>query len=115
MRRVLAGALTLFCLAAPGWSQGAEPDTAAAPRSRQEQEPDVEFLDSRDAYWVTKAFNDTLYVNGGGSINACRLERDQFRNDDILRKIYKPSKVEVKTSSKDVPTLKMGGKDVKVP
>ena len=114
MRRVLACALTLFCLAAPGWSQGAEPDTAPPPKAAQE-DSGVEFLDSPDAYWVTKEFNDTLYMNGGGSINACRLERDQFRSDDVLRKIYKPSKVEVKSSSKDVPTLKMGGKDVKVP
>ena len=117
MRRLMACALTLFCLAAPGWSQG-EPDIPKTERTRQEQEPEFEFLDSQDAYWVTKGFNDTLYYNGGGSFNSVRLERDQFRNDDVLRKIYKPGKVEVISSSKDSknpPVLKMGGQETKTP
>jgi hypothetical protein len=114
MRLLLACALAVCCLAGPGWSQGADPDTTPTPRSRSDQDASFEFVDSQDAYWVTKAFNDTLYYNGGGSVNSVRLERDQFRNDDVLRKIYKPSKVEVKGSTKG-PTLKMGDKEAKTP
>lgn len=115
MRKVLACAALLFCFAAPTWSQEpqSEPDTT---RTRAEQEPDVEFLDSADAYWVTKGFNDTLYYNGGGSVNSVRLERDQWRNDEALKKMQKPlGKIEVKGKSATRPVLKMGGKEVKTP
>jgi len=117
MRRVIAGALTVLSLMAPTWSQESKPETSDSTTATKRPEPDVEFVDSQDAYWVTKAFNDTVYYNGGGSINSVRNERDQFRNDEVLRKIYKPAKVEIKVSSKDAkgPVLKMGDKEVKVP
>ena len=118
MRRVLVCAVALTCLAAPSWSQGADSDTTAGTKTSEKKDSGVEFLDSSDAYWVTKGFNDTLY--GGGSVNSVRLERNQFRNNDILSKIYKPTKiVEVTINGKvqppTVPTLKMNGKEVKGP
>ncbi len=120
MRQLIVCAAALCCLTGPSWSQGADRDTAeTAPKNVERKGSDVEFIDSTDAYWVTKSFNDTLYCNGGGSVNSCRLERDQFRNDDVLSKIYKPAKVEVKVNGKvqqpTMPVLKMGGKEVKVP
>ena len=123
MRRILFSAFVLGCLAVPGWSQGAEPDTSttktATTDKRTGDVDDVEFLDSREAYWVNKGFNDMLYTNGGGSMNSVRAERDKFRADEALNKITKPMVLEVKVSGKteaqSLPTLKMDKKEVQVP
>jgi len=122
MRRIILSALVLGCLAVPGWSQGAEPDTSATKTTTEKKTgdvEDVEFLDSREAYWVTKGFNDMLYYNGGGTPNAVRAERDKFRADEALNKITKPMVVEVKvqgkTEAQSMPPLKIGGKEEKLP
>jgi len=123
MRRILFSAFVLGCLAVPGWSQGAEADTSPTKTETTEKRTgdveDVEFLDSREAYWVNKGFNDMLYTNGGGSLNSVRAERDKFRAEEALNKITKPMVMEVKVSGKteaqSIPTLKMGQKEVKVP
>lgn len=121
MRRIIMSALVLGCLAVPGWSQGAEPDTStkATTEKKTGDVEDVEFLDSREAYWVNKGFNDMLYYNGGGTPNSVRAERDKFRADEALSKITKPMVVEVKvtgkTEAQSIPPLKMGGKEEKLP
>lgn len=120
MRHYLVCTLLVGCLWASGWAQSdpASPSPSEpAKASSSSNEPDVEFIDSKDAYWVNKGFNDTLFYGApGGSVNAVRLERDQFRSDDVLRKIYKPPQgVEVKGSNKTAPVLKMGGKESKTP
>ena len=64
MRRIIMSAFVLGCLAVPGWSQGADADTSttkATTEKRTGDVEDVEFLDSREAYWVNKGFNDMLY------------------------------------------------------
>jgi hypothetical protein len=119
MRRILFSAFVLGCLAVPGWSQGAQADTKPATTEKKTDVEDVEFLDSREAYWVNKGFNDMLYYNGGGSVNAVRAERDKFRADEALSKITKPMVVEVKvtgkTEAQSMPPLKIGGKEEKLP
>jgi len=121
MRRIILSALVLGCLAVPGWSQGAQPDTSdkANTEKKTGDVEDVEFLDSREAYWVTKGFNDMLYYNGGGTPNSVRAERDKFRADEALNKITKPMVVEVKvqgkTEAQSMPPLKIGGKEEKLP
>lgn len=114
MRAVFSLAL-LACLALPGWSQAADSKDEGQKRPSG---PEVEFLDSTEAYWVNKGFNDTLFYGAGGSMNSARNERDQFRSDQALRKIYKPTRVieirvDGKTQQVAAPTLKMDGKAVK--
>ncbi|MBX3170875.1 MAG: hypothetical protein KF760_25940 [Candidatus Eremiobacteraeota bacterium] len=122
MRRIMMSAFVLGCLAVPGWSQGAEADTSTTKpttEKRSSDVEDVEFIDSREAYWVNKGFNDMLYYNGGGTPNSVRAERDKFRADEALSKITKPMVVEVKVSGKteaqSIPPLKIGGKEEKLP
>ncbi|MBN9414029.1 hypothetical protein ABS71_22600 [bacterium SCN 62-11] len=122
MRRIVLSALVLGCLAVPGWCQGAEADTSTTKTTTEKKNDggqDVEFLDSREAYWVNKGFNDMLYYNGGGTPNAVRAERDKFRADEALSKITKPMVVEVKvtgkTEAQSIPPLKIGGKEEKLP
>ena len=113
MKKLALVLLAGLVLASPSWAQSSSNND---PRPKNEG-PEVEFLDSQDAYWVNKGFNDTLYYGAGGSVNAARLERDQFRDDQALRKIYKPTKVvEIKVNgpAKTVPVLKIDGKEVKV-
>lgn len=122
MRRIIMSAFVLGCLAVPGWSQGADADTSATKATTEKRTgdvEDVEFLDSREAYWVNKGFNDMLYYNGGGTPNSVRAERDKFRADEALNKITKPMVVEVKvtgkTEAQSMPPLKRGGKEEKLP
>ncbi len=119
MRRIIMSAFVLGCLAVPGWSQGADADTSTTKPTTEKTSSDVEFLDSREAYWVNKGFNDMLYYNGGGTYNSVRAERDKFRADEALSKITKPMVVEVKVSGKteaqSMPPLKRGGKEEKLP
>jgi hypothetical protein len=119
--RILSAALVASLLAAPAFAQSnsnryQEGENA---KIRELQSPEVEFLNSSEAYWVTKGYNDMLYYGNGGSVNSVRLERDQFRADQALQGIYKPAQiVEIKVNGKVtnpvVPTLKMGGKEVRL-
>lgn len=125
MRLLVMCASALVFLALPGWSQTATSETstpttqATTEQHKTADIDEVKFLDSREAYWVNKGFSDMLYCNGGGTFNAVRAERDKFRADEALNKITKPMvfevKVEGKTEAQSIPTLKMGGKEVKVP
>ncbi|MBS2037391.1 hypothetical protein JST97_20550 [bacterium] len=122
MRRIFVCACVFGFLAVPGWSQATGSDTSTTPTTKEARTgdvEDVEFIDSREAYWVNKGFNDMLYYNGGGSPSSVRAERDKFRADEALNKITKPMVVEVKvtgkTEAQSIPSLKMGGKEVKVP
>lgn len=112
MKTLLSTAL-VACLCLPSWSQAASENEG---QSRRPKGPDIEFLDSTEAYWVNKSFNDTLFYGAGGSVNSVRKERDQFRNDEALRKIYKPTKiVEITVSGNPqttpMPRLRMDGKE----
>jgi hypothetical protein len=112
MKKVALVWLAGMVLASSCWAQSSE---APTPKS---DGPDVRFVDSPDAYWVNKSVNDTLYYGAGGSFNAARHERDQFRDDQALLRIYKPTKtVEIKSSGKaqTAPVLRMNGKEVQVP
>lgn len=123
MRRIFVCACVLGFLAVPGWSQATGSDASTSTPTTSDKKTgdveDVEFIDSREAYWVNKGFNDMLYYNGGGGPSSVRAERDKFRADEALNKITKPMVVEVKvtgkTEAQSIPPLKMGGKEVKVP
>jgi len=91
-------------------------DAKAIEQQRKEVEGmQFDFVDSSEAYWVTRSLNDTLY-NAGGSVNSVNLERDQVRQDAKLSKMYKPPEVvEVRVQGKKVgpmPNLKINGKVV---
>lgn len=118
--RISTAILALSLLAAPAYAQSSSRyNEAENAKMRELQTPEVQFLNSSEAYWVTKGYNDMLYYGNGGSPNAVRLERDQFRVDQALHGIYKPAQiVEIKVNGKvvnsGVHTLKMGGKEVQL-
>lgn len=112
MRYACAG-LILLALAMPGWSQ--TPTSEESPRKPGDAE--VEFIDSQEAYWVNKGFNDVLFYGAQGSINAARNERDQHRSEEQIRKLYRgPQVIEAQVSGKKSSgsVLKINGKEVKV-
>lgn len=117
MRR-LACVLVLFLASAPCFAQGNVQNQGDSDKVRELRSPEVQFLDSEDAYWVTRSYNDILFYGAPGSQNAVRLEREQFRSE-ALSGIYKPAQiVEIKVNGKvvnsSIPTLKMGGKEVEL-
>ena len=112
MRYGCAG-LILLALALPGWSQTPAPTEPA----RSPGDADVEFIDSQEAYWVNKGFNDVLFYGAQGSINAARNERDQHRSEELMRKLYRGPQVvgaQVGGKKNASSVLKINGKEVKV-
>lgn len=116
-RGLAALGLGLILLTIPALAQEAPKRTAREAKTIEQQRKEVEgmdfdFVDSSEAYWVTRSLNDTLYNQG--SVNAVNLERDQVRKDDKLATMYKPPEVvEVRVKGKPVgpmPTLKINGK-----
>jgi hypothetical protein len=110
----------LFAAPAQAQTQDTTKRTARDAKAIEQQRKEVEgmqfdFVDSSEAYWVTRGLNDTLY-NAGGSVNSVNLERDQVRQDAKLSKMYKPPEVvEVRVQGKKVgpmPNLKINGKVV---
>lgn len=115
--------LGVALLASPALAQESTATTTRTPREAKNLEQqrkevegmEVDFVDSSEAYWITRSLNDTLY-NAGGSVNSVNLERDQVRKDDKIAKMYKPPQVvEVRVKGKPVgpmPTLKINGRVV---
>lgn len=109
MRHTVIALTLLSCL---GMAR-AEPQTD----KKKTSGPDVNFLNSEESYWVNKGFNDTIYTGNSGSQNSARSERDQFRADQALDAIYKPTEVVQVTvvgrpKPATMPTLKMGGREI---
>ena len=73
---------------------------------------EFDFVDSSEAYWVTRGLNDTLY-NAGYSPNAVSAERDQVRGTaEKVTKMYKPPEVVqmyYKAKTGPPPTLRING------
>ena len=66
---------------------------ATNPKRLELQETDLDFVDSKEAYWVHKGFNDTMFGVNSGSFNNARHERAQARDEEVIRKLYKPTQV----------------------
>lgn len=120
LKGLVALGLGVALLASPAQAQDSAKRTAREAKTIEQQKKEVEgmqfdFVDSDEAYWVTRSLNDTLY-NAGGSVNSVNLERDQVRKDDKLAKMYKPPEVvEVRVKGQRVgpmPTLTINGKVV---
>ena len=94
-------------------------DPATEAKLKALQGAEVDFLDSKDAYWVHKGFNDTIFGVNSGSFNNVRHEREQFREDEMIKNLYKPTKVvDVVVNGKKVDMatpLKMQGRKVEAP
>jgi hypothetical protein len=120
MRQVRAGFLVLaLCLTVSAQTPSTPEATTAPeePSKRQIQDADVEFVDSEEAYWVNKGFNDVLFYGAQGSVNAARNERDQHRSEALVRKLYRGPQVigaQVGGKKSSPSLLKINGKEVKV-
>ena len=89
------------------------------PKRQELQQTEVDFLDSKEAYWVHKGFNDTIFGVNSGSFNNVRHEREQAREDEMIKKLYKPTQVVeivVKGKTIDPATpLKIQGRKIEAP
>lgn len=117
MKHLLITLVAAASLLSPAWSQ----TTEAVPSNQERPKnggPDVEFVDSEEAYWVNRGFNDMLYYGANGSPNSVRLERNQYRADKALNKIYKPPQgVEIikngQVQPQTPPKLKIDGQEAR--
>lgn len=120
MRQVRAGLLVLaLCFTVSAQAPSTPADTPAPEEAskREIRDADVEFVDSEEAYWVNKGFNDVLFYGAQGSVNAARNERDQHRSEALVRKMYRgPQVVGAQVGGKKASPslLKINGKEVKV-
>ena len=123
LKGLVALGLGMAIFASPAFAQeSGKPKTAREAKNIEQQREAVEgmefdFVDSREAYWVTRSLNDTLYTSGG-SVNSVNYEHDQDRARQLakLSSMYKaPEVIEVKVKDKPVgpmPKLRINGKVV---
>ena len=117
LKVLMAVGLGVALLASPAFAQDTTKKSPKDAKTQEQQKKDAEgmefdFVDSSEAYWVTRSLNDTLY-NAGYSPNAVNSERDQVRVDGKLSRMYKPPEVvEIKVKGRPVgpmPTLRING------
>lgn len=97
LQGLIALGLGLALLVSPALAQETKPKAPRDAKTLEQQKKDAEgmefdFVDSSEAYWVTRSLNDTIF-NAGYSPNAVNLERDQVRRDDKISRMYKPPEV----------------------
>ena len=123
LRSMVVVGLGFALFSAPALAQTDKKMSAAEQKTIEQQRKEAEgmefkFVDSPNAYWVTRGLNDTLY-NAGYSPNAVSAERDQVRqdDDDPISKMYKPPQVVemvYKAKTGPMPSLRLNGKLVSV-
>jgi hypothetical protein len=92
-------------------------DASKAAEAAKLNQTEVEFIDSRDSYWVNRSFNDMMFGVNGGVINEAHIERNHDREEEALRKIYKPPtlvEVVIKNKKPAAPPLMINGKVIEV-